>query len=97
MSHIYYADILLNLSNQKLSKGELQITLSSNESAIMKCLIKRSEIIVSHEKLIEKCNLRSEDEDVISTAVERLKKVLKYIGSRVQIIFIKGVGYKICC
>ena len=96
-NEIYYADILLNLSNQKLSKGELQITLSSNESAIMTCLIKRSEIIVSPEKLIEKCNLKPEDENIISTAIERLKKVLKYIGSRVQIIFIKGVGYKICC
>ena len=94
---LYYADVVLDLELMKLSKEDLQITLSSNEFAIVKCLIKRSEIIVSAEKLIEKCNLQPEDVDVISTVIERLKKVLKYIGSRVQIIFIKGVGYKICC
>lgn len=96
-NEIYYADILLDLSSSKLSKGDLQITLSSYELIIMKCLINRSEIIVSPENLIDKCNLQQDGETDISTAVERLKKILKYIGSRVQIIFIKGVGYKICC
>lgn len=96
-NEIYYGDILLNLSSSKLSKGNLQITLTAHELAIMKCLINRSEIIVPSEKLIDKCNLRQCDENAVSTAVERLKKILKCISSRVQIIFIKGVGYKICC
>ena len=96
-NEIYYADVMLNLSSSKLSKEDLKITLSPNESAIMKCLVKNSEIIVPPEKLIEKCNLSENGESILSAAIERLQKILKYIGSRIQIIFIKGVGYKLCC
>ncbi len=95
-NEIYYSDICLNPSTLELSKEELKISLSSKESELMKYLIKRSEIIVPPEKLMEVCNLSSNEENVLSKAIERLQKILKYIGSRVNIIFIKGVGYKLC-
>ena len=96
-NEIYYGDITIKLSSMKLFKGDLQITLSANENAIMKYLIKSSEIIVPIQKLLEICALAPDDENIISSSIERLQKILKYIGSRVKIIFIKGVGYKICC
>lgn len=96
-NEMYYADLLLDLSTMKLSNHDLQITLSENECKILKHLIKNSEIIVPVEKLLEKCNIIPCNGEVISTVIDRLQKILKYIGSRVQIIFIKGVGYKICC
>ena len=94
---IYYSDIILNTSALELSKADLKISLSSNESEIMKYLIKRSEIIVSQEKLMDVCSLASDEENVLLKAVERLQKILKYIGSRVTVISIKEVGYKLCC
>lgn len=36
------------------------------------------------------------EENVLLKAIERLQKILKYIGSRAAVIFIKGVGYKLC-
>ena len=95
-NEIYYSDICLNPSALELSNGDLKISLSTNESEIMKYLIKRSEIIVPPEKLMEVCNLSSNDENMILKAIDRLQKILKYLGSRVTVIFIKGVGYKLC-
>ena len=95
-NEIYYSDICLKPSLSELSREELKISLSSNEIEIMKYLIKRSEIIVPPEKLLEACNLSGNEANLLSKAIERLQKILKYIGSRVNIIFIKGVGYKLC-
>lgn len=94
---IYYADITLDISAMKLSKGDFQITLSSHEIVIIKYLVNSSEIIVSVEKLLNICDLTSDNENIISAAIERLQKILKIIGSKAQIIFIKELGYKICC
>lgn len=94
---VYYADIALDISAMKLSKGDLQITLSAYENAIIKYLIKSSEIIVSVQKLLDVCHLTYDDEDVLSSSVEKMQKILKIMDSRVKIIFIRGVGYKICC
>lgn len=96
-SKVYYADIALDISAMKLSKGDLQITLSAYENAILKYLIKSSEIIVSVQKLLSVCNLTYDDKDILSSSVEKMQKILKIMGSRVKIIFIKEVGYKICC
>lgn len=94
---LYYGDVVLDLSTLMLSKDEFQITLSAEEDAIFKYLVKNSEIIVPQEKLFAKCNISDSNESLLNSIIDRLKKILKYIGSRVQIIFIKGVGYKICC
>ena len=96
-NEVYYSDICLDPSSSELSKEDLKISLSSNESEILKYLIKRSEVIVPQEKLMEICNLSSNEENVLLKTMERLQKILKYIGSRVTVIFIKGIGYKLCC
>ena len=95
-NEIYYSDICLNPYASELSKEDLKISLSSHEIEIMKYLIKRSEIIVPPEKLMELLGPSLDKENVLLKTIERLQKILKYIGSRVNIIFIKGVGYKLC-
>ena len=93
---IYYSDIILNPVVPELSREQTKISLSANEGEIMKYLIQKSEIIVPPEKLMEVCSLPSDAGTVISKAIERLQNILAYLGSRVTVIFIKGVGYKLC-
>ena len=95
-NEIYYSDICIDTSEQKLSKADLKISLSRSETEIMKYLIKRSEIIVPPQKLLEVCSLSGDDMNLLAKAIERLQKILKYIGSRVTVIFIKDIGYKLC-
>ena len=66
------------------------------EAVIIKYLIGSSEIIVSVKKLLDICDFTFDEENIISASIERLQKILKIIGSKVKIIFIKELGYKIC-
>lgn len=91
---LQYSDFVLRLSNRKLEKNELQITLSSQECNIMKYLIRNSSVIVSEENL--KRAEQNDKNEKIGEIIENLVKKLKYICSSVKIITIKGVGYKLC-
>ena len=92
-----YADITLTLGTRKLATDKLQITLGSNECDIMKYMIKNSTVIVSPEKIPEALNLTGIGRDAVEKCMESLVKRLCYICSRVKLIKIAGIGYKLCC
>lgn len=93
---IRYGDITLTVSARKLAKEDLQLTLGEGECELMKYLIKNSTVIVPAEKLVQISSQRDADEDKIQGFIENLIKALRFICSKVKIIPIKEVGYKLC-
>ena len=91
-----YADISLVISTRKLSKDGLQITLSPQECEIMQYLIKNSDVIVPAEKLQTACRLGDAEEGTLPAYIECIQKMLQYICSKVNIFYIREVGYKLC-
>ncbi len=87
-----YADISLNKLTRKLSTEQLQITLTKPECELMDYMIKNSSVIVPSEKLAEVSDIG----DKTDSYMENLIKRLRYLCSKVKIIFINGVGYKLC-
>ena len=93
---IKYADIILNKADQHIYTGELNSSLSAEECTLLQYLIKNSSVIIPCEKIIDVCFNSNADTQLIETLINRLKYKLLMIHSKVQIIFIKKVGYKLC-
>lgn len=93
---IRYADITFTLSSKKLIKNGLQITLTQSECNIIKYLIKNSSVVVPEEKITEECSLTENSGGNIGDIIDSIKRKLKFICSDIQIIFIRGIGYKLC-
>lgn len=90
-----YADITLTVDTRKLATEDLQITLNQCELDIVIMFIKNSSVIVDEERLreiYEKYN----SEASLDECIERLEKKLNYIGSKIKLIRIRGIGYKMC-
>lgn len=94
---LYYADICLDLSENRLINGNLEIRLSQNEGELLKHLITGSEIVVPTDRLLEACSFSNGEKEALDKIADLLQKNLENVKSKVKIIFIKGVGYKICC
>ena len=88
-----YADITVDAPKKKIEKNGLGITLSDDEFAVLRYLIKNSSVIVSDKRL---CDERM-DHDMIGNVIETIRRKLVFICSGIKIIFIKEVGYKLCC
>lgn len=93
---ICYADIVLVSSAKKVIKDELQITLTPQEFSIIKYLIKNSSVVVPQNKISAACSKEEWDSDTVENYISGLRKKINYICSNVQILSIKGVGYKLC-
>ncbi len=92
---VTYSDITLKISENILSKEDMAVTLSTQECDILSYMIKCSEVIVSIEKLIDVCKLENDDEKV-SLYIKHIQELLNIIKSKVRLIYIKGLGYKLC-
>lgn len=93
---IRYADITLCISSKELYTEFLQTTLSHIECDTMKYFIKNSSVVVSSEKLADALKIEFDIENTVCKCVDMLKRKINYIHSKVKIIAIKGVGYKLC-
>ncbi len=92
---VTYSDITLKISENILSNDDMAITLSTQECNILSYMIKCSEVIVSTEKLIDVCKLEN-DEEKLSLHINHIQELLNSIKSKVRLIYIKGLGYKLC-
>lgn len=90
-----YHDITLTVSGKSIETGNMSITLARDEWNVLKSLIDCSSVIVGAENLAEMSNIPGGDIMRLYITVESLKKTLKSINSGVQILNIKGIGYKI--
>ncbi len=93
---IKYADIILNKTDCNIYAGELQMSLSGEECMVLQYFIKNSSVIIPCDKINEVCFNSNSNMQKIEILINRLKYKLLMVHSKVQIIFIKKVGYKLC-
>lgn len=95
---ISFGDITLFPDLLKISTKTEEIKISAKEYNLLEYLIKNSQIVLSKEQIIEK--VWGYDSDAADNHVEVymsfLRKKLAHINSEVNILTIRGAGYKLC-
>lgn len=93
-----YGDFCIDVSLLKLftDYGETYVTLK--ESELLECFVRNSTVVLSKDKIIEKVwGYESNAEDNhVEVYISFLRKKLASVKSKVQILTIRGVGYKLC-
>ena len=93
ISSIEYGDLVLDKTNATLN-GE---QLTAKEAEIIEELIKSPDTLINKEHLLAK--IWGEDglgeDNYVVTYMSRIRKLLKKIHSKVRIVTIRGLGYKI--
>lgn len=92
-----YGDITLDVSKLSLTCGSKEITLTLKESELLEFLMNNGEMVSVKERIIEK--LWGYDSDAEANHVEVyisfIRKKLKYVGSKVAINTVRGIGYSL--
>ncbi len=92
---LQYADIELNLLTLNLNCGRKEFKLTLKECQLLELLIKRKDIIISKDSIIEKLwgyEAYAEDNNV-EVYISFLRKKLSNIKSQVSIQTVRGAGY----
>ncbi len=92
---ISYGDLSLNTQTMVLSSGTQEIKLTLKEKELIEYLMLRREMVSPKEQIIEKLwGFDSEAEaNHVEVYVSFLRKKLKFIGTRLSISAVRGVGY----
>lgn len=94
-SSISFGDLTLNTQTMVLSSAAEEIKLTLKEKELMEYLMLRRDMVSPKEQIIEKLwGFDSEAEaNHVEVYVSFLRKKLRYIGSKVVISVVRGVGY----
>ncbi len=97
LEEMVFEDLTLELSNCDLKCGTKHIHLSFKEFEVMKLLLAAPNTIVPKEQMIVKVwGAESDAEDNnVEAYISFLRKKLFYLGSRVTIVTIRKVGYRL--
>jgi DNA-binding response OmpR family regulator len=97
LEEMTFEDLTLELSNCDLKCGVKHIRLSFKEFEVMKLLLAAPNIIVPKEQIIVKVwGAESDAEDNnVEAYISFLRKKLLYLGSRVTIVTIRKLGYRL--
>ncbi|AVP36018.1 response regulator transcription factor [Staphylococcus felis] len=96
-SIIKCGDCSFNQLRFTLKCGQNQVDLSKNESLLIHTLFDSFPNSVSREKILSKIwdNDLFVEENTLNVTVSRVRKKLKDIGSKLQVVTIRSIGYKI--
>ncbi|HHX69453.1 MAG: response regulator transcription factor [Miniphocaeibacter sp.] len=97
INNIEFEDLKLDLSNYNISTAEKSINLTAKEFEIMKLLMSNVNIVVTKDELISKIwgyDSDAEDNNV-EVYISFLRKKLKFIKSKVSIVTLRKLGYKL--
>ncbi len=92
-----FGDIELDPANMMLNCGVKDINLTHKESELLEYLIANKNAVLSKDMIIEKLwGFESEAEaNHVEVYISFLRKKLKYVGSQVSIVTVRGVGYSL--
>ena len=95
---IEYGDIKLETSLLRLSANKNEVTLTGKECELLEYFLHNNNIILSKDKILDKIwGFDSEAMDNhVEVYISFLRKKLTYVKSKVVIITVRGVGYRIC-
>ena len=94
---IIYEDVVLNISTAEISSASKAIKLSFKEFEIMKILMSNTNMIISKDTLISRVwgdDSEAEDGNV-EAYISFLRKKLKFIGTKLSIITVRKLGYRL--
>jgi len=99
LEQMEYDDIIFSLSSSELksTKSVKSVRLSYKEAEILKLFLSSPQIIISKETLITKVWGYDYDiqENNVETYISFLRKKLSFVESKVSIISLKKLGYKL--
>ena len=92
-----FGDIKLDLESCDLSCGTESIHLGFKEFSILKILMSNPSMVISKDTLINKVwgFESSADDNNVEAYVSFLRKKLSFVGSKVQIVTLRKVGYRL--
>ncbi len=97
LEELTFDGLTLNLSTCDLSNGKKSVHLNYKEFEIMKILLQSPQIVTPKDDLIVK--VWGYDSNAVDNNVEVyisfLRKKLEFIGSRVEIVSLRKVGYRL--
>lgn len=97
LNELRFGDIELNLSSRELSCGPKSVNLSQKEFDVIQMLMANSGQIITKDMLIAK--IWGVESDAVDNNVEAyisfLRKKMSYLESRVTIITIRKLGYRL--
>ena len=97
LEQLTYADLVLNLSTHDLSAGPRSIRLGFKEFEVLKILLSNPGLVVGKDMLIAKvwgADSDAEDNNV-EAYISFLRKKLFFLNSKVEIITLRKVGYRL--
>ena len=97
LNEITYGDLTLDLERAELRCGEKAVHLGYKEFAIMQRFMQHPQISISKEELIVSVWGSDSDagENNVEVYISFLRKKLHFLGSRVQIVTMRRIGYRI--
>lgn len=92
-----FGDIEYNVSSFELCCGDKKVKVALKESEILQYFLDRPKFVVSKDELIVKLwGYDSEAEyNNVEVYISFLRKKLQFLGSKVSITTVRGVGYKL--
>lgn len=95
MAKINANDFVLNISESKLERGEIQVELTKNERKIIQCLLNKRNNIVSREEIMEYLWNTNEfvDDNTLTVNIARVRNKLEEIGLKEILETKRGQGY----
>ena len=90
-------DCSFNKLRFTLKCGDNQIDLPKNEAILIGILFESSHNVVSREKILSEIwdSDMFVEENTLNVTVSRVRKKLKDLGSNLQVITVRGMGYKV--
>lgn len=95
---VLYQDITINNDLMKIYKGNSELFLSLIEFQLINLFIKNKNIILSRNQLMEiiwDSNENFVNDNTLTVTIKRLRKKLKDIDSTINILTVRGVGYRL--
>jgi DNA-binding response OmpR family regulator len=91
-------DIVLSTRLLRLSSAHGEVSLTLKECDLLEYLIANVDLIVSKEKIIEKVwGYDSEaDGNHVEVYISFLRKKLAHIQAQINIVTVRGAGYRLC-
>lgn len=95
---VAYQDITINNDLMKIYKGNSELFLSLIEFQLIILFIKNKDIILTRNQLMEiiwDSNENFVNDNTLTVTIKRLRKKLKDIDSTINILTVRGVGYRL--
>ena len=97
VEELHFGDLTLNLSTNDLVRGRKSIHLGYKEFEVLKLLMNNAGKIISKDMLISRVwgNDSDAEDNNVEAYISFLRKKLSFLSSKVEIVTVRKVGYRL--